>query len=263
MGSYLKQIGRRKLLTREQEVELSQKIEGTLHGPDGSLTAVNVRDQKRAKDLMIESNLRLVVSIAKGQQNRGCDLEDLIAEGNIGLMRAVDRFDWRRGFRFSTYASWWIRQAVGRHVANQGKGIRMSGRACSIMADAHAARAEFIELNGQEPTCLELADVMGVTEATMQASLSGLPRLVSLDEPIGSVDQQRSVKDTIVDDETISPFDALDHAELVTMVSQVLDALSDRDQNILRMRFGIYEDPTDHIRFPITQQEMDEIHKAQ
>lgn len=271
IGVYLKQIGRHKLLTREQEVELSKRIEagrrrewterdkktGKLSRKKYVPTEEQAKDADRARKRMIESNLRLVVSIAKGHQNRGCDLDDLIAEGNLGLMKGVERFDWRRGFRFSTYGSWWIRQAIGRLVANQGRSIRVSGRASAISKELQAAREEFIELNGQEPTRAELADLVGVTETTVSATLSGLPYIVSLDMPIGSEDSGRQLKDVIEDVESDSPFDLVDRKELVALVSKVLDTLPAREDKILRMRFGISEDPSNHENFPITQREID------
>ena len=255
IGTYLKQIGRRKLLTKEQEIELSQKIEGEFEGKP-----VDKRTQDAARRKMIEANLRLVVSIAKGHQNRGCDLDDLVEEGNMGLMKAVEKFDWRRGFRFSTYASWWIRQAVGRLVANQGKSIRTPGRVGSLAVDLKKAREEFIELNGQEPTRAELAEIMCVTESTVVSAMSGVPHMMSLDEPANhGGEMDRKLSDVIPDDEAESPFDVLGRKELQLLVRRVFQTLSPREEKILRMRFGIEEDPIDHTRFPITVGELKEI----
>lgn len=266
IGIYLRQIGRRKLLTKEQEVELSQRIEGFKVAPDGSQTPATQQERDKARDRMIESNLRLVVSIAKGHQNRGCDLEDLIAEGNIGLMRAVERFDWRRGFRFSTYASWWIRQAVGRLVANQGRPIKVPGRAGTLVDELRVAREEFIELNGQEPTRAELADLMGITETTVSATISGLPKVISLDAEIGGSNGDgthlRTLKDVIADEDSDSPFETLDKKELTAFIGRVLDTLSPREEKIIRLRFGISEDPSDHENFPITRGELRALQEA-
>lgn len=261
IGTYLRQIGRRKLLTKEQEIEFSQCIEGFRLGPDGERIPTTDSEKKHARRLMIESNLRLVVSIAKGHQNRGCDLDDLIAEGNIGLMRAVERFDWKRGFRFSTYASWWIRQAVGRLVANQGHQIRTPGRLGNLSSDLRQARDEFIELNGQEPTREELAELLGVTEATVTASLMGPLSMVSLDVEIARDDDPRgqTLKDRIPDEDAVSPFEMLDKKELIALVTRVMDTLTPREHKVLLMRYGITPDPTDHVNFPILQGELDEL----
>lgn len=247
-------------MTKDQEIELSQKIEGYIT-VNGDKVPVSSAEQKAARRRMIESNLRLVVSIAKGQQNRGCDLDDLIAEGNIGLMRAVELFDWRRGFRFSTYASWWIRQAVGRLVANQGRSIRVPGRAGNIIDDLCKVRDEFIELNGQEPTRSELAEILGITEATVATVLSGLPYVVSLETEIGGTKGQstRTLKDVIIDEETTTPFDVIDQKEVTQHIAKILETLSPREEKILRLRFGISEDPADHQKFPITYAEIEKL----
>lgn len=259
VGVYLKQIGRRKLLSKDQEVELSQAIEGYKLLPDGSKIALDKQARDRARNKMIESNLRLVVSIAKGQQNRGCDLEDLIAEGNIGLMKAVEKFDWRRGFRFSTYASWWIRQAVQRLVASQGRSIKIPGRAGSLANDLKTAREEFIELNGQEPTSADLAEMMNVTVTTVTAALGGMPHVISLDAELkadNSSSDSRTLRDVIEDEESDSPFDSLDKKQLKLAMIAVLKTLSSREEKILRLRFGLSEDPFNHGGFPITREEL-------
>lgn len=259
-SAYLRGISRRKLLTKEQEVELSQAIEGGRPTKTHTPTAEEIKVAGLARTRMIECNLRLVVSIAKAYQNRGCELDDLIATGNMGLMKAVERFDWRRGFRFSTYGSWWIRQAVTREVASQGRLIRVPGRAVMVARGLKHAYDEFVELHGVEPTRADLAELMGVTETTVAATMDGTPIVVSLDDPVGSSEGgDRRVRDTISDVDAESPFDAIDRKELVALVGSVLQTLTDREEKILRMRYGIGEDPTDHEKFPITQGELEEM----
>jgi RNA polymerase primary sigma factor len=239
---YLKQIGKHELLTKEQEVELSQKINGYVI-KSGAREPVTEREKIQARAKMIESNLRLVVSIAKGHQNRGCDLEDLIAEGNIGLMKAVEKFDWQKGFRFSTYASWWIRQAMGRLVASQGKQIRVPGRMGNLNASLAAARNEFIELNGFEPTREDLADALGVTQSTVSATVSGLPHVISLDAELKSFDTSggstKTLRDVVVDEDSMSSFEMVDRCEIMGILIDVLETLSKREELIIEMRFGL------------------------
>ena len=256
-GSYLKSIGKIPLLTREQEVELAKKIAGE----DKAISA-------RARKKMIESNVRLVVSIAKRYQNRGCELDDLIAEGNIGLMRAVEKFDHTRGFRFSTYASWWIRQAVGRLVASQGHQIKVPGRAVNIARKANELRSEFVDEFGFEPTMADLAESIGVSESMVSSTISGTPYVVSLESTpwhVGTNSQNSPGNDSIRNyypDETApTPFEVANQGEIVDLISDVLGELTERDEKILRMRFGIIEDPTDHKKFPITKQEVDILEK--
>ncbi len=256
VGIYLKQIGKKKLLTKEQEIELSKKIEGTIT-VNGVKQVVPALEIERAKRKMIEANLRLVVSIAKSYQNRGCDLEDLIAEGNIGLMRAVIKFDWRKGFRFATYASWWIKQAIGRLIAAQGRSIKVPGRTGTLVNDLEIVRREYIDLHGVEPTRTELAEILGVTETTINMTVSGVPYVVSLDSEAGNSDsgESRTLKD-VIPDESDSPFDQLDKSELIKHISSVLSTLSPREERILRLRFGISENVNDHNKFPITEEEL-------
>ena len=270
IGMYLKQIGRYKLLTPEQEVMLSQQIGGMTnckwHRENDGEVIIDSFDPAdnamiaAAKKKMTVSNLRLVVAIAKTRQGMGCDLEDLVNEGNIGLMRAVEKFDWKRGYRFSTYACWWIRQAVGRLVANQGCSVRASGRAASLAKPMKLARDEFIEFHEREPTIPELAALLNVTESTVVTSMNGRPHVMSVDDSIGSYNnggQLKTLKDIIPDNRPMSnPLEVLDRKELILLIARVMKTLTSREERILRMRFGLSEDPTDHENFPITQQEM-------
>lgn len=254
-GVYLKNISRRRLLTRKEEIVLSQMIEGKLIEPDGSVRLLSKNDSEYARRKMIESNLRLVVSIVKNYQNRGCDFDDLISEGNIGLIKAVEKFDWRRGFRFSTYATWWIKQAVQRLVSNHGCQIRTPGLTNALQEQLKEVRLDFIELNGQEPSRHELADMLGVTESTVVATMSGLPQMSSLDMPV-SADGDRQLKDIIPDEESESPLDKINRSEMVALVAKVLETLTPREEKIIRMRFGLTEDPTDSNNFPVLESEI-------
>jgi RNA polymerase sigma factor (sigma-70 family) len=254
---YFKQIGKRELLTKEKEIELSQMIEGFVVLPDGSTKLIDKKSQAKAKALMIESNLRLVVSIAKCQQNRGCEIDDLIAEGNIGLMKAVERFDWRRGFRFSTYASWWIKQAIQRYIANHGRVVKIPGRMGALTNELKTAREEFIKLNGQEPTRAELADLMNITETSVVAAMSGLPNFVSFDAEINSDNNSiRMLKDIVPDEDMLSPFEAFDKKQLKSIILSVLKTLPRREELVMRLRYGITDDPFNHGTFPISKKEL-------
>ena len=246
LQGFFKDVGKNNLLTREEEVELSQKMEA---------------GDTRARQKMINSNLRLAISIAKKYQNRGCDLEDLIQESSIGLIKAVDRFDWRKGFKFSTYACWWIKQAVRRHVASHGSSVRLPSYAKNVMWKIKNATEEYEKEFGVKPTQDELADILCVSRATLDSIIecSGSP--ISMDSPAGyrSGEGGRLIGEMIEDTTAISPDEVLDRQCIKQTIVKALGTLTEREEKILRLRFGIADDPTDHSKHPITfsqQQDM-------
>jgi|TARA_E500000331_G_scaffold353496_1_gene404316 RNA polymerase primary sigma factor len=222
---YFKDVARGSLLSREEEVSLSKRIE-------------NGDSLARAK--MIESNLRLAISIAKKYHKSGCSMEDLIQESNIGLMKAVEKFDWRRGFKFSTYASWWIRQSVCRHISANRNTIKIPAHANSLSWKIKNLVAEYEEEFNQAPTLSEIAEILGVSENMVKASVDSFKfqRLVSLDQSFGDEDG-RSLGDTIPDDDAIHLDDLLDKEKLSNIISSSLSKLTRREEQVMRLRFGL------------------------
>lgn len=243
LQAYFKQVGKTKLLTREDEVMLSQKIE---------------KGDRRARDRMIRANLRLAISIAKKYQNRGCDLEDLIQESSIGLVKAVDRFDWRKGFKFSTYACWWIKQAVRRHIASHSSSIRLPSYAKSIMWKIKQTRQDYHEEFGCDPTNAELADLLGVSQDTLESVLRCSSTPISLDKSLRykSSEIGRTLSEIVPDENYKMPDDALDEQKITQIVRSSLASLTSREEKIMRMRFGITESEKDTACFPITDKEL-------
>lgn len=225
LDQYFKQIATGKLLTHQQEIELSQRIEA---------------GDTNARRIMIESNLRLAISIAKKYQRSGCNLEDLIQESNVGLIKAVDRFDWRRGFKFSTYASWWIKQAVRRHVTDSMSDVRMPSHAVSLAYKISNFIRDYEEEFKNKPSNAEIAEMLGVTEDAVAESLynTGLTSTISLDTPV-SDDSDRTLMETIVDDRGTHIDELLDRARVFDIVKRCMHLLSPREEQVLRLRFGI------------------------
>ena len=251
LSTFFKDVGKTKLLTREEEVTLSKRIE---------------KGDRQARDHMISANIRLAISIAKKYQNRGCPLEDLIQEANIGLMKAVDRFDWRRGFKFSTYGCWWIKQAVMRHIASNSNSIRLPSHAKGMLWKMKKFATEFEEEFGAAPSQAELAELLGVSLTSMRAIIDAAGTPISLDSSIsygGSSGPStgRKLSDVIPDVNARHPSEKLDQEKITEVVRQALGSLSDREEKILRLRFGIAEDPTDHKSFPVTNRELSSIKK--
>ena len=228
LDSYMKDVGRSRLLTREEEVELCKKIELG----DGF-----------ARQKMIESNLRLAISIAKKYYKSGCPMEDLIQESNIGLMKAVERFDWRKGFKFSTYASWWIKQSVSRYVSSHRNTVRVPSHAVSLTYKITNMMKEYEEEFGTRPTNEEIASVLGVSETMVKAGIDAmrLNNILSIDMPIGDPESSRTLKDTIEDVDAVSIEDILDNQKIRSRIIQSLSRLSKREEQVLRLRFGISE----------------------
>jgi RNA polymerase primary sigma factor len=220
---YLDQIGRHPLLTREDEVELAQAIEA---GDDA------------ARRTMIESNLRLVVTIARRFSATGLPIGDLVQEGNLGLMRAVEKFDWRLGFKFSTYATWWIRQAIARGAADRGtRAIRLPVHVDEQMGRLWRTRARMQELLGREPTDDELADAMGMPVDRILRLKDTTQAVTSLDAPIG--EDGAHLQDLLEDDSAMGPDELAVEAIGREALEQVLDALPDRERQVLVLRFGL------------------------
>lgn len=224
---FLADVGRHKLLTAHEEVVLAKAIE---------------RGDERAKRRMIESNLRLVVSIAKGYRGLGVPFLDLIQEGTLGLNRAVEKFDWRRGYKFSTYATWWIRQSVQRAVANHARTIRVPVHVVERQQKlSRAARRLEVEL-GREATKEELAEATGLPIQHVDEALGAAQASVSLNQTVGS-DDEGELGDLFADREAADPFEEAEESLRRQGVRKALDALPERERRILELRFGFEGEP--------------------
>lgn len=244
LDAFFKEVGKHPLLTKEQEVQLSQAIE---------------KGDQRARDKMVQSNLRLAISIAKQYNKSGCALEDLIQESTIGLMEAVDRFDWRRGFKFSTYACWWIKQAVRRHVTSHSSMIRLPNHARTVLWQASQLHKDYIATFGTEPTLEEISGVLGIGADTLRSLRQSASTMVSLDKPVGSNGSDSRKLYEIIPDESATVIDRMMRNDMQSLVRLALQSLSPREEKVIRLRFGIGADTNDSNNFPITQSELNSL----
>ncbi len=247
---YLSDIGQYRLLTKDDEVRLAQEIEAGVAARDelaaaGSISAARKRELRRvvrigddATRVFVQSNLRLVVSIAKKYQASGLPLLDLIQEGNLGLMHAVEKFDWRKGFKFSTYATWWIRQAITRGIANTGRTIRLPVHAGDTLARLQKARSRLELKMGRPATLAELAAECELPEDKVTEALRFASEPLSLSEPLRE-DGDAELGDVVEDRSIESPFESAATALLPAEVDKLLAPLEPREREILKLRFGI------------------------
>ncbi|HLE49065.1 MAG TPA: RNA polymerase sigma factor RpoD [Patescibacteria group bacterium] len=220
---YLREIGKVNLLTAEDEIELAKKFE---------------KGDKFAKDKLTESNLRLVVSIAKKYIGRGLSLLDLIQEGNQGLIRAVEKYDWRKGFKFSTYATWWIRQAITRAIADQARTIRIPVHMVETINKLYRTSRRLMQELGREPTAEEIAEEVELEPDRVREIFKIAQEVTSLEAPVGE-DKESFLGDFIPDESQLSPVDAASKQLLKDHLEEVLKTLSDREAKVLRLRFGL------------------------
>ena len=225
---YLKEIGQIKLLSAEEEVELAKRVS---------------EGDQEAKNKLTEANLRLVVSIAKKYSGRGLHILDLIQEGNTGLIRAVDKFDWTKGNKVSTYATWWIRQAITRAIADQARTIRVPVHMVEVINKATRCNRKLVQELGREPTVEEIAAELNLpVEKIIEANRTAADTL-SLDTPVGD-EEDTSIGSFVEDESTPGPADATSNALLAEALKEILDTLTEREADVLRMRFGMYDGRT-------------------
>lgn len=220
---YLKEIGRVPLLSAEEEIQLAQRIQ---------------MGDETAKKRLTEANLRLVVSIARRYNGRGMLFLDLIQEGNMGLMKAVEKFDYSKGFKFSTYATWWIRQAITRAIADQARTIRVPVHMVETINKYTRISRQLLQEKGEEPTVEEIAAAMDIPVAKVHEIVKVAQDPVSLETPIGD-ENDSSLKDFIEDHEVMTPADSAAFTMLKEQMNNILDTLTEREENVLRLRFGL------------------------
>ena len=225
---YLKEIGQVKLLTAEEVIELAKGVS---------------EGDNKAKDRLTEANLRLVVSIAKKYSGRGLHILDPIQEGNTGLIRAVDKFDYTKGNKFSTYATWWIRQAITRAIADQARTIRVPVHMVEVINKATRCNRKLVQELGREPTLEEIAEELNLPiEKIIEANRTAADTL-SLDTPVGD-EEDTTIGSFVEDDNTPGPVDATSNAMLSEALTEILGTLTEREADVLRMRFGMYDGRT-------------------
>jgi RNA polymerase primary sigma factor len=247
--TYLKEIGRVPLLTAEQEVDLAKRIEAGLFAGEKLASGVAMSSQLRrelelvecdggtAKRGLIEANLRLVVSIAKRYTGRGMLFLDLIQEGNLGLIRAVEKFDYTRGYKFSTYAIWWIRQAITRSMADQGRTIRVPAHMIDAINKLIRTQRTFVQLNGREATPIELAAELDLTVDRVREIQAIAQEPISFQSPIG--EDSATLGDLIEDVDAVAPAEAATYTMMLQQLADVLATLGEREQQVITMRYGL------------------------
>ena len=248
---YLKEIGKVPLLTQSEEVDLARKNEAgreaSLRLREGadSLTREELRRLRRqertgleARRKLVEANLRLVVSIAKRYVGRGMLFLDLIQEGNLGLIRAVEKFDFRRGYKFSTYATWWIRQAITRAIADQARTIRVPVHMVESINKLNRVQKSLVQEMGREPTPEEIAEQMELTPEKVREIIKVSQETVSLETPIGD-EGDSHLGDFIEDADAVVPVEAAAFALMQEQIDDVLNSLNDREKEVIRLRFGL------------------------
>lgn len=245
VSTYLSDISRYPLLKHDDSIELFKKYE---------------TGDQAAKKILIESNLRLVVSIAKSYKKAGLPFEDLIQEGNLGLIKSIDKYDHSRGYRFSTYASWWIRQAIGQHVMKRRKTIRVPAHAMGVQKRIIGVVEEYKKEFGTDPSIEELSGLVGASEKVVRATLDSGKKMMSLEDKVMRGSDGLTVGETLTDESPrANPFDLMFKKQLLKITRDVMKSLSPKESAILRLRYGIYEDPQDHTSFPITGNEIEQI----
>lgn len=227
---WLREIGRTPLLTQVQEISLARRIE---------------QGDEEAKVILTQANLRLVVSIAKRYGGRGISFSDLIQEGNIGLLRAVEKYDYRKGFKFSTYATWWIRQAITRAIADQGRTIRIPVHMVETINRLVKLSSQLLQELGREPTLDEIAREMATSVERVSEILRIAPEPLSLETPVGE-EEDSHLSDFVPDEDSRTPSDAAAQAVLRERIDMVLNQLTDRERDVVRMRFGLEGDGSPH-----------------
>jgi RNA polymerase primary sigma factor len=251
LSKYLRSMGSIPLLTHKDEIEVARRID------DGGA------DSELAKSALIKANLRLVVSIAKQYTYRGLPLADLIQEGNLGLMKAVEKFDWTKGFKFSTYASWWIRQSIIRAIESQIRTIRVPIYKLEVVNRVHQTQKLLFQLTGREPTIPEIARHLEVPVEEVEELLKLTKEPMSLDAQV-SEDSESTAIDFIENPDAENPAGAMDEADLRDSIEDVLSSLSPREEKVIRMRYGIGE-PTHYsleeigARFALTRERIRQI----
>ena len=220
---YLKEIGKIPLLSSEDEMEIAKKLE---------------EGDEKAHNTMVEANLRLVVSIAKRYVGRGLQFLDLIQEGNLGLIKAVDKFDYRKGYKFSTYATWWIRQSISRAIADHARTIRIPVHMVETLNRVSRASHELTQDLGRDPTATEIADKLSMSPVKVEEIMRMAQEPVSLETPVGEEDDSH-LGDFIQDEEASEPADAAAYAMMCEQLSGVLKTLTPREEKVLRLRYGL------------------------